>query len=834
MKQIYAAKGNFINFIVVFIAILLLYHFRFGLGILNPTNFGWLMKHDWAAGYLSWSFYRHEPWGFPIGHISNYLAPVGTNVGFVDMPLVLIPLKLLSPLLPDQFQYNGSWLVLCHVLLAFFLIRLFDLFSVRGLVQLAAVLIIVFNPVLLHRSIHPNLCVHWIFVASLWVYFMDTGRYSARKLMVYQGVLLFVSGLINPQICLIQAGFFAIQFLRLWWFEKSISFMNGLVISVVSFSILFAAWFVVGYFEMESQSDLGVQGGFGLYSLNLNSLYNSGGWSTIFPDFGMVSWHQYESFMYLGVGMIVLALIVLLVILVNFVRRKFGKKSPVQSVLEFHVSLVPLWILVVALTLLAITNVVSFNNKVLFTIGIPHIVQALGDVVRSSARFFWVVYYLILIFSIMYLIKWVRHSAVMVAALTAVFALQLYDYKLLLTSEASISFDDYHPPVSELRWSKIFAQVDNFVFYPPYKSEYLTVGDYRYFCYLAANVHKPITLGYSGRVDNKALNTYSQQLRRNIDRGKFEKGTLYLCTSENVGHFIFAYQAGLIGCGNLDGYYFFYPKELEANPAFSGFNAQAPKSLMERLTFKPFKPGPNDRQIDFQIELEKLERSSRNLFLKGWIQNDPAKGAVSHSILLRSEDNAIFKSPVFLLAGDSASLGKNGILDSLVFSGTYFTEGLVPGNYSVGLYVSSLHDNAELSAYQYFGDINVGYDELYKPREWVESPYLQLWIDNLDETNNEIKVSGWAFFLGQSSFSNQIEILLKSNDKIYRASTDPNLRPDVTSYFGSSKNLSTSGFISFISKHGLEKGDYEVGVRVVNLNTHQESTQYLGRTCSIK
>ena len=56
----------------------------------------------------------------------------------------------------------------------------------------------------------------------------------------------------------------------------------------------------------------------------------------------------------------------------------------------------------------------------------------------------------------------------------------------------------------------------------------------------------------------------------------------------------------------------------------------------------------------------------------------------------------------------------------------------------------------------------------------------------------------------------------------------------MTSYFNSPQNLETSGFVSTISKKGLEKGQYEVGIRVTNDKLHKEATEYMGRVFSIE
>src|SRR6187455_1518113 len=140
------------------IAVAVVFHFAYSLEIIIPTNISWLMTvmHDWGQHYLGWYFYRNESWDFPLGEMHNLFYPLGTNVGFTDsIPLLAIFFKLFSFLLPEDFQYFGMWLFLCHLLAAYFTIRLLTLFNVNRVFIFLAVLFVTANPVLIYRGMHP-------------------------------------------------------------------------------------------------------------------------------------------------------------------------------------------------------------------------------------------------------------------------------------------------------------------------------------------------------------------------------------------------------------------------------------------------------------------------------------------------------------------------------------------------------------------------------------------------------------------------------------------------------------------------------------------------------
>src|SRR5258708_27756623 len=148
------SKHDFkVNLIFSVLAIIVLYHVKYGLGILNPSNFGWLMKWDLATQVMGTNFYRHEPWGFPLGKINNYFYPIGTNIGLTEIPIMTMIVKLLSPVLPENFQYVGLFLFSCHILTAYYSLKLFRLFNIHGALQFLSTMFIVINPVLLYRII---------------------------------------------------------------------------------------------------------------------------------------------------------------------------------------------------------------------------------------------------------------------------------------------------------------------------------------------------------------------------------------------------------------------------------------------------------------------------------------------------------------------------------------------------------------------------------------------------------------------------------------------------------------------------------------------------------
>lgn len=92
----------------------------YGTRVLNPTEVGWLLNGhgDPAQHYLGWVQFRHSEWHLPyLGMSYATIYPHRISVLYTDsLPLFALLFKLLSPLLPDTFQYFGWWGLLCFML----------------------------------------------------------------------------------------------------------------------------------------------------------------------------------------------------------------------------------------------------------------------------------------------------------------------------------------------------------------------------------------------------------------------------------------------------------------------------------------------------------------------------------------------------------------------------------------------------------------------------------------------------------------------------------------------------------------------------------------------
>ncbi len=131
---------------------------------------------------------------------------------------------------------------------------------------------------------------------------------------------------------------------------------------------------------------------YGFFSININAIFNPkscGGytWSNLLPIQPQIP-GNYDGFNYLGLGILLLLLSVGSVNVYIYVikRRKLSQQN-------FYYLLAMLFLLC-----FAITNVITFQDKILLTIPIPERVVKLCGIFRASSRMFYPIFYTIYIY----------------------------------------------------------------------------------------------------------------------------------------------------------------------------------------------------------------------------------------------------------------------------------------------------------------------------------------------------------------------------------------------------------------------------------------------------
>lgn len=386
----------------VLIALVLFWLIR-GPASLDVGNIGWLDLGDRAMHTLGWFFYRLSPWSWPPG-ASEYGLELGNSIALVDgLPLFAIPLKALSPWLPETFQYWGWWHLTSFVLQAVFAVLIAYHLGLSRILQLAAAIFCLIQPAFLARlDVHMALSGHWVILAAIYLYV----RKPAPPLWAWPLLLATVSAIHGYLLVMVFAIWFAATAQRVWW--KSMDLRRTLAEAALAVAAMLATLWACGVLMAGSYESFG----FGRWRMNLLGPINPDFWSLILPR-AAIEAEEWEGANFVGIGIAALLLVVLL-----SAADRFGRL--------FSAKWAPLALVTIAMAVFALSNRVAFGSIELFTIPLPDWLMRFLTTFRSSGRFFWPLGYLI-IFAVLVIVSR-RLRPALATALVLVLALtQIYD-----------------------------------------------------------------------------------------------------------------------------------------------------------------------------------------------------------------------------------------------------------------------------------------------------------------------------------------------------------------------------------------------------------------------
>ena len=392
--------------------------------VLVPTYTDWLMAGgDLSQHYLGWVGYRNSGWTFPIGLTDSLAYPSQTSVIFTDsIPLLAVPFKLLSPLLPERFQYFGLWGISCFILQAMITVRILREHINSPAFLLASSALAVLSPVMLGRMFaHTALAGHWIILLAAEP-LLAKERFAGRRLLQRSCLLAALSASVHIYF-LPMCGILLLAACQRDAFASELkeglrSSLNLLAFVAVAAVVIF----LLGGFSPNATAE---SDGLGYYSLNLNALFNPQGYSAFLKDKPVATSGQYEGCAYLGAGC--------LLIVFAAVVAGLSSGSPVHLIKRYWKRALPVVLVAAFALVLSLSPTVTFNERVLFTVPIPSFISHLWSVFRSTGRFGWVVVYLI-IFSSLIVISKVGTGRLAAVLVSACLLFQVYDLHFILAN----------------------------------------------------------------------------------------------------------------------------------------------------------------------------------------------------------------------------------------------------------------------------------------------------------------------------------------------------------------------------------------------------------------
>lgn len=448
----------------------------YGFEVLDVTNDKWLLTGwDLQQHYIGWKYFRNADWTFPVGMHNGLTYPYNISVLYTDsIPLFAIFFKMLSPVLPETFQYFGMFGMMCFILnggIGAVLVAKIN--RSRIFCLLGSVFFILSTPVLQRLfgllsedSRHTSLAAHFLILASLGIW-----MYREKFQEYWKGALAFsVIGVLCVMIQMymifivggVMCGYLLHGLLKdKDWKRVIIVFASFMVSSL-------AAFFIIGGFTSVLKS---TANGFGIYSANINALFNPYNYSTFF---GKRPWGigQYEGFCYLGLGIIVLYGLCGVLFLARRVKNGGlrGIKVRWKEIYKNHrAGIISLTVVVVVFWGLALTSTVCYGERTVLWIYVPEKLLELLSVIRSSGRFMWVIMYLFMLFGLYMVTRRLRNTKLQKVILIVCVCLQIAD---LAKPVVNIHRQYASEPVEEdiytkdAFWKTKLADYKHIVYYP--------------------------------------------------------------------------------------------------------------------------------------------------------------------------------------------------------------------------------------------------------------------------------------------------------------------------------------------------------------------------------
>ncbi|MGL6242837.1 DUF6311 domain-containing protein [Pseudomonas sp.] len=478
---------------------------------LNPQNIAWLGNGDPATHYLGWVFFRQSPWTFPIGLNPSYGMELGNGIIFSDSnPLLAFLFKPFAALLPTPFQYFGLWFLTCFVLQAWFAWKVVGLMSSHvGVRAVGTALFVFVPPMLMRMPFHLSLGGHFLVLAS---FYLNLHPHLRHRRLAW-GALLAAAALVHAYF-LAMVALIWIADLAAGYFKKKLTLRSAVIEFLALFSLVSFCCWQAGYFSVGAEG--AISGGFGIYGMNLLSLFDSGNWSYVLKDLpGVQGFGDGEGFVFLGLGLITLGICAVVGLLQG--NTGFGQ----------HVRRRPFLLLALAgLTVFAVSNHVALG-LLEFTYPLPPVVISIANIFRASGRMFWPVYYAIII-AIIFLVIRANTPRTALSLLSLALLIQILDThagwvgvrKQLMMEPAT----KWASPMVDPFWESAAAHYKNIRWIVPQNlsPKWMSVADFAGAHGLATNAV------YLGRVDTANWIESEQQTAREMASGKYDVDSLYL------------------------------------------------------------------------------------------------------------------------------------------------------------------------------------------------------------------------------------------------------------------------------------------------------------------
>ena len=502
---------------LIFFCIVTLWFVYFTGGkFVNPFYIDWIFPSDTETHWLGWQFYKNQSiFNFPIFKNTDYGLELGSSLVLNDsLAIMAIIFKPFSQFIPFEFQYFGIWTYICFILQGIVAMKIFSNFTDDLVaILLCGLLFTMLPPFLWRLHGHFGLLGHWLILFAFLLYLT-----SKELSLKYWTILIIISLLINAYISAMLIGIFIADLVKYKLLSSNYDIKKLTIIFSKFLVLLLLALLTFGYFMIGK----GAGGkGFGKFNANLNSFFDPDQiWSITINNLSTPE-SGYEGFAFPGIGIFLAIVIALLTILF---------KNPQNKGLNLRIYYPIITVSLVAY-FFALSNNITLGQNIIYTYQVPDFFTFLTKTFRSSGRFVWILFYLIIVGSLIFIFKSYtkRTLRIILILIVSLQFIDLHEAKGYFSTKFNNPTvyngrsSKWASPMKDSFWEltgKNYKQV-NYVYTKNRPEDYFPISHY------AAKNNMRINTGYFSRISKAGAKLVNQKLRQDILNKKLDKASIY-------------------------------------------------------------------------------------------------------------------------------------------------------------------------------------------------------------------------------------------------------------------------------------------------------------------
>lgn len=605
----------------------------YGGKILDITYTDWLyedVNSDLFQTQLGVDFFLKAPWKFPLGSYDTYNYPSGTSIVFTDsIPIFAIIFKIFRGILPQNIQYLGIWGAFSFFMQGGISCVILKKYIKKSRIVLAICPILIFNTATIWRLYrHTSLGGgQWIILLALMIcVYRKKFNKTWEKAFVWSSITAITVSIHIYFIIMI--GIILVAYLINDYLENHLLkddiliFISAVISTIVSF-------YIIGGFAVGSSI---VEEGLGMYSMNINSLFNPMGYSNYLKDLPSNP-GQYEGLQYLGAGVIILLIAYIFTLskdeYIWFKGLSNSKKIPVI----FGIA---------SLTILALSPVITINTKTLVNYMFLKPVVKLLNPFRSTGRFFWPVYYVIIFFLVIKVAQKYRNTAKLFLCFALCSCIQFSDFVMNMAYNSSALKEkyEYNNQLESELWRDLALKVKHV--------ELITNGwdEYQKIAWYAAKNNLTMNTGYFSRKNFELIKDDMMNSLNEIITGNIKKDTVY-CIPEKYIFNNESFTNDKMIEFNVDGFRIIVNKELvnveKYNDIIKKENSESKRNIMnlyEKMLNEELDKDILEENRKYQLNIDNTIDNSVNngekIFISGQLKNSSNQDFYSYRFLNKS------------------------------------------------------------------------------------------------------------------------------------------------------------------------------------------------------